>query len=250
MVKTRRRIKPRPRPSSGVYSRRVNSERKKVMTQTITLAIIAILVLLSFVFIIIPGFFRITGDFFDSSTPFQQLDDIAPQVPIISAPPAATSSANIKITGFGEPESTLVLVMNGRKDDSIKIADDGSFEIGIILDEGENTISAYSVDQAENESSITREYISILDTSAPSLEITEPESGTSFESRSNQSIIIKGKTDAGAKVYFNKRVAFPNADGEFEHSYRLEEGENKVEVLAEDKAKNSTKIDLVFNFKL
>jgi len=228
----------------------MNSEKKKVIRQTITIVAVAIVVLLVFIFIIIPGFFKLTGDFFDSSTPFQQSDEIAPQVPIFSAPPAATSSANIKVTGFGEPESELILVLNGRKNDSITINEDGSFEIGLLLDEGENTIAAYSVDKAENESTTTRDYITILDTEAPNLEILEPADGSSFESRINQSITLKGKTDVGVKVYINNRVVFPNDEGEFEHSILLAEGENKIEVHVEDKAKNATKINLVFNFKL
>ena len=118
------------------------------------------------------------------------------------------------------------------------------------MEEGDNTISAYSIDEAENESSMTREYKTLLDTKAPELEILEPGDGDSFESRANQSITLKGKTDVGAKIYVNKRAVFPNSDGEFKHTIRLEEGENKIEVLAEDKAKNSTKMELVFNFKL
>lgn len=250
MVKIRRKINQHARESGGVYSRRVSSEKKKVVHQTVILLLVAFVVLLAFIFIVIPGFFKITGDFFDSSTPFQQVDNIAPQVPIISAPPTATSSANLKITGFGEPESDLILVVNGKKDDSIKISDDGSFEIGLILDEGENLISAYSVDEAKNESSITREYKTLLDTEAPKLEIIEPADGSSFESRSKQSINLIGKTDSGAKIYINKRVVFPNDDGEFEHTILLVEGDNKIEVQAEDKAKNSTKLELTYHFKL
>jgi uncharacterized protein YfaP (DUF2135 family) len=253
MAKTRKRIKPKTRnvtASSGTYSRRVHREKKKVMNQTITIVVVAIVILLAFIFVIIPGFFRITSDFFDSSTPFQQADEIAPQVPIISAPPTATSSASIKVTGFGEPESELILVLNGRKDDSIKIESDGSFEVEVVLEEGENNISAYSIDEAENESTVTREYKTLLDTEPPELEIIEPVDGSLFQSRANQSITLKGKTDVGSRIYVNKRVVFPDSEGEFEHTFRLEEGENKIEVVSEDKAKNSAKIDLVYNFKI
>lgn len=236
--------------SLGGFSRRVNREKKKVVNQSVVLIGFSILILIAFVFVIIPGFFKLTSNFFDSSTPFQQKDEIAPQVPIISAPPTATSSASIKISGFGEPKSELVLILNGQKEDSIEINEDGSFELGIQLDEGKNTIVAYSIDKAENESILTREYETLLDTKAPLLEISEPENGTTFESRANQSITLKGKTDPDTKIYVNKRVVFPNSDGDFEHTLRLEEGENKIEVKSEDKAKNSVKIDLIYNFKL
>lgn len=231
-------------------SRRFNREKKKVMRQTIIMAIVSIIVLLIFIFVIIPGFFRLTTNFFDSSNPFQQSDNIAPQVPLISSPVTATSSAKLKVVGFGEPESDLIVVLNGSKEEPLKISEDGSFELDITLDEGENTISAYSIDKAENESGLTRDYIVLLDTSVPKLEISEPEDGASFESRANQSVTLKGSTDTDAKIYVNRRVVFPNDEGDFEHTLRLEEGENTIEIKAEDKAKNSTTLELKLNFAL
>lgn len=235
--------------AGAASSRRVNSEKKKIVHQTFLLIIFSFIILIAFIFVIIPGFIRLTGDFFDSSTPFQQKDEIAPQIPIISAPPAATSSAQLKVNGFGEPESDLILVLNGRKEGAIKINGDGSFEVGLTLDEGENNISAYCIDKSENESDTTREYMTLLDTEAPKLEVAEPKDGSSFESRAQQSIKIKGTTDKGAKIYVNKRAVFPDEEGNFEHSFMLAEGENKIEVMAEDKAKNSTIVNLTYNFK-
>jgi len=206
-------------PSSSAYSRRVNREKKKLVKQTLFLI-------------------------------FQDVDEIAPQVPIISAPLVATSSASMSITGFGEPESELILVLNGEKNEAVTISDDGSFEVNISLDDGENTITAYSRDEAKNESSVTREYRVMLDTKAPKLEISKPENEASFEGRSNQDVVLEGVTDKDVKVYVNAHIVFPDDEGKFKYTLYLNEGDNEVEIVAKDKAGNSTKSELKLKFKL
>jgi len=232
-------------------SRRVRREKKKVMSQSIMMIAVAFVLFFTFIFVIIPNFFNFITNFLDSSTPFQEVDDIAPQIPIISAPINATNSAQINISGFGEPESSVIFVINGSKQDKITINEDGSFEVPITLESGENKISAYSVDEAENESSTTKDYITIFDNKPPSIEIIDPEDGASFETRSKQSITIQGKTDEneiGTKVYINDRVVFPKEDGSFSYTYRLDEGENLLEVKAQDKAGNTNKIEVMYKF--
>lgn len=238
---------------SGVSSRKVRKEKKKVVSQSIMMIGVAIVLFLTFIFVIIPNFFNFVTNFLDSSSPFQEVDDIAPQIPIISAPVSATNSAQLSISGYAEPESEVIFVHNGAKKDSIKVSDDGSFTFSLQLDEGENKMSAYSVDEAKNESAITKEYITTLDTKAPSIEITDPADGSTFETRANQSITITGKTDendSGIKVYIGGKLVFPKEDGTFSYVYRLNEGENKLEVLVQDKAGNSSKIEVTYSFIL
>lgn len=233
-------------------SRKMRSEKKKAISQSVLFILAAFIILLAFIFVIIPGFFGLISKFLDSSSPFQEVDEIAPQIPILSAPVSATNSAQIKISGYGEPESDVIFILNGVKMSAEKIKDDGSFEVPITLDEGENKITAYSIDAAKNESVLTREYISILDTKAPQIEALEPADKSSFESRANQSVTIIGEIneDTDAKVYINGRVVFPKADGKFSYVFRLEEGDNKIEIIAQDKAGNESKQELLYTFKL
>ncbi|GIK83780.1 MAG: hypothetical protein BroJett025_04020 [Patescibacteria group bacterium] len=223
------------------------------MSQSVMMIGVAVVLFFTFIFVIIPNFFNFITNFLDSSTPFQETDDIPPQIPIISAPVSATNSAELKITGFGEPESFVVFVLNGAKEDKVTITQDGSFEVPLTLSEGENKISAYSVDKADNESAVTKEYITVFDAKPPSIEVTEPADGSSFETRANQSITIKGKTDAddpGIKIYISGRLVFPKDDGSFSYVYRLNEGENKLEIIAQDKAGNSNKTEVTYAFRL
>ncbi len=238
---------------SAAPSRRVRKEKKKVVSQSIMMIGVAVVLFFTFIFVIIPNFFNFITNFLDSSTPFQETDEIAPQIPILSAPISATNSAQIKLTGFGEPESFVVVVFNGSKEEKITVNKDGSFEIPLELSEGENKLSAYSIDAAENESTLTKEYVVLFDMKPPTLEVTEPKDGASFQSRANQSITINGKTDeneTGTKIYINEKLVFPKPDGTFSHTYRLNEGENKLEIRAQDKAGNTNKIEVKYTFSL
>lgn len=238
---------------SPVSSRRVRKEKKKVLSQSVVMIGVAVVIFFTFIFVVIPNFINFVTNFLDSSTPFQETDDIPPQIPILSAPVTATNSAELKISGYGEPESFVIFVINGSKQDKVTIGEDGSFEVPITLEQGENKINAYSVDEAENESATTKDYITLFDSKPPTIENIEPEDGASFETRTNQSVTIKGNTDkdeVGTKIYINERVVFPKEDGTFSYTYHLEEGENKIEIKAIDKAGNQNKVELTYSFSL
>jgi hypothetical protein len=238
---------------SRLPSRRVRKEKKKVMTQSVMMIGVSILLGLAFIFVIIPNFVNFFTNILDSSSPFQEIDKIPPQIPIISTPISATNSADLKISGFGEPESFVVFIINGSKQDQITIKEDGSFEVDVVLNEGENRISAYSIDQSENESSTTKDYLTIFDNKAPEIKNIDPPDGTEIQSRANESMIIKGelgKNEIGTKIFINGRTIFPKSDGTFAHIYQLQEGDNKIEIIAQDKAGNSSKLELNYKFSL
>lgn len=223
-----------------------------MVNQSLFYIVVAVGLLLTFLFVILPGFIGIINRFFASSTPFQQLDTIPPQVPVISAPVPATNSAQLAISGYGEPNAQVILVHNGQKQEPVIIGTEGDFEQMVSLKPDTNTIAFFSVDTAQNESDLTREHQVIFDTVAPVVEIISPEDGASFESRTNQKITISGtvKEDHGAKIYINSRVIFPKSDGTFEYAVQLSEGENKFEIKAEDKAGNTNTTTVTYKFTL
>jgi hypothetical protein len=236
-------------PSS---SRMIKKEKRKVLTQSILMILGAIITLLIFISVILPGFFGLIARIFDSPIGFIETDRLPPQAPIISAPVSATNSASLVVYGFAEPEGEVVFVLNNKNQDPTPTDDEGAFSYELILTEGPNRITAFSIDEDGNESVKTREYLTILDTQPPEIEIIEPENGSVFESRTNQSVTIKGTTDEGGDVrlYINGRVVFPNDNGEFSHTLMLEEGENKIEIRAEDKAGNESVLELTYHFSL
>jgi hypothetical protein len=232
-----------------VTSRLVKKERKKLIRQTVYFGGIAVVIVMMFIFVILPGFLSLFDKFLSGSNPFESEDTLPPQIPMISPPVGATSSANVKLDGFGEPESEVILLLNAVKSGSVVISEEGSFSIDLKLEEGENTIELYAIDLAGNESNSTKTYVSILDTKKPKLEITSPEDGATLNGLSSQNISVKGSTDSGSKVYINGRLSFANADGEFSQQLQLEEGKNEIEIRAVDQANNESGTTITVNLK-
>lgn len=229
-------------------SRLARKESKKLVRQTVVMAGAAIGVIVIFIYVILPSFIKILNVILGDSSSVEITDDIPPQAPVISAPLEATSSARIKINGFSEPNSQVVFVLNGQKSDQFSVEDDGSFENELNLDQGENSLTLYAIDEAGNESNATKNYIIVFDNQPPLLEISSPNDGETIVGKNNQNLVVSGKTEPDAKVYIDEKVTFPNTEGNFSYTFRLEEGENLITVEAIDKGGNVARSELSINF--
>ncbi len=238
---------PRPEYAS---SRLVRKERQKLVKQTFLLIIASILILFGFIFVVIPGFIRIINAFLSDASSLNPIDTLPPQVPIVSAPVQATNSAQLLITGFGEAGSTLVFLLNGNRDQEITIQDTGDFEIDATLLEGENTVSAYAIDAAKNESAVSKSYLVLLDTEKPSIQITNPSEGQEIQGRANQDLTITGKTEPKSRILINDRLVFPDSEGAFTHRIRLSEGENNLKFTVTDQGGNVLEQEYKVTFRL
>ncbi|MBD3250552.1 MAG: hypothetical protein GF381_03230 [Candidatus Pacebacteria bacterium] len=231
-----------------VSSRLAKKESAKLTKQAIMLILLSLGVVALFVFVVVPNVIRLFFSVIDSSSPFEQTDNIPPQPPVISSPVSATSSAKLKIKGYGEPESEVVFVINNDRQKIEEVDQDGQFESLVSLSEGQNTLSLYSIDRADNES-IAKRYQILVDTQAPELVVDHPQDGAKFELEKNQVVEIRGLTESGAKVYINGRLSMANDEGVFAQRYRLSEGENKLEIRAVDQAGNQTTQELTVSFE-
>lgn len=233
-----------------VSSRLAKHEQQKMLRQTLTYGVGAVILGLTFIFIILPYSIRfITGVTNGDQIPTED-DSLPPQVPILSAPPVATTSATIAVTGYGQAQTDVILVVNGSQQDSKPVADDGTFSFEAQLSEGENTIAAFSKSKSEKESELSQAYTVVMDTQPPTLEIAQPTDGQSIELRRNQNTTISGKTDPGSTVTVNGRMIYAQTDGSFSSQYQLNEGENTLDFIAIDKAGNETKKSLKVTFRL
>jgi uncharacterized protein YfaP (DUF2135 family) len=235
--------------TGNLSSRLAKREQKKAVRQTVMYLITAVFLIVAFVFIVVPGFLRFVASL-SGSTITDSGDTFPPQVPVIAAPFEATSSASIDINGYGEADSQVVLVLNGNELEKKTIGSDGTFTASVPLSDGENSLTAYSVDANNNESSTGKTYVIIYDNEAPKLEISEPQPNQQIELRKNQTLTIKGTTEANARVRVNGRLVFANSEGAFTTTYQLSEGENKLTIEAEDKASNKTLQEITVTFKL
>lgn len=232
-----------------VASRLAKTEQKKIFQQTLLIIGAAIAVVIIFLFVILPAVIRLAVNLSEGTIGFEEQDTVPPQTPIVSAPPQATTESLVTISGFGEAGSTVRLVVNGAQAEQTTVDEEGAFAIDVGLEPGENTVTAYSIDPAENESGLSPEFTIISDNQAPEIVLTSPEDGQEFVSKQNQSITVEGTTEPDAFVFINGRRYRADEEGAFSASVRLSEGDNELQLRAEDQAGNETELTLTVSFK-
>lgn len=220
-----------------------------MIRQSTWMIILAIAGLLLFVFIVMPQavqlFFRIFGA---GDLSFSQEDSVPPQVPVVTLPPEATKESSVVLEGFGEADSQVVVVVNGQEDGKIDVNQEGQFLYTLDLTEGDNAVSLYGVDKAENKSN-NRDFTIVMDKTAPSLAFEDLDDGKQVTLRKNQNFLIRGETEAGSQLALNDRNVYVNNDGTFSTNYYLQEGDNSLKFVTTDKAGNQTMREVRINFK-
>lgn len=230
-----------------VSSRLAKRETSKAIRQTILIVLLTIGLGIAFLVLVLPAVIKFTVP--NTGTPLGG-DTDAPQVPLLSAPIPATFSAQVAISGYGEKESEVVLVVNGVEISKQPVtSDDGLFTMDAPITEGENSISLFAQDSSGNKSALSKSYTVIMDATAPTIEIESPANGSTIELTKNQLTTIKGKTEPNASVTVDGRTVRANTEGIFTTTKQLAEGENKISILATDSAGNQSTIELTLTFK-
>lgn len=162
--------------------------------------------------------------------------DAVPPSLDIAYPPEnlITNKAEIEVSGMVDPSVSVLI-----NDKVASKEQNGSFSMMIKLSEGQNVITLLAKNRRGLTTEITR--VVTLDTKPPKLMIDEIDPQVTKDT-----IIIKGKTEAGAVVSITTTKdpsdvpVDPN--GEFSFTIKLEKGYNTIEVVAIDPATNSTLI--------
>lgn len=167
-------------------------------------------------------------------------DIIPPQSPIISALPDATNSARIVVEGFTEPDANVELLLNDQVEKILKADMSGSFLFETLLKSGQNRVQLRAKDEANNES-LSEVYLVTMDSKPIELIVSTPKDGSEYFGRTNQVIDIKGEVDkSGSQVTVNNSFVMVDKDGAFLHRFMLSGGENIINIVATDKAGNTT----------
>lgn len=176
---------------------------------------------------------------------------IRPQTPSFNAPGNYTNQQQLTLTGYGTPSTQIQFILNDDDSNSklrTHVAQNGEFSFVITLEEGENTIQAYSLDNAGHTSNESKIYHVTLDTQEPEVDLEAPENHQEFHGRDQQTIQIKGHTEPGARLIVNNRATRADVDGYFELDYHLQDGENALIVQALDNAENQTETTISVTF--
>ena len=237
--------------SAPVTTRVVKREQAKMLRQTIVWTLISVVILLVFLFIILPNAPRLLAKIAEKNSAFGQEDTIPPQVPVFNSPALATNTKLLEVSGFAEAKSQVLVVLNGNQVADLTVGDDATFKYAIELQEGENYLQAFSKDSSENESILSKEYVVMLDTQAPSLQFSESiKDGVQIVGKENRTYTLSGVTEPNAKVAINDRFLFARADGSFSYQIQLNEGDNVIKFIITDKAGNNLEQELHLLYKL
>ncbi|PZF22096.1 hypothetical protein DEJ05_15710, partial [Curtobacterium sp. MCLR17_045] len=172
------------------------------------------------------------------------VDTKAPTAPVVTSP-SDLSDGTGPITGTAEPGSTVII----RDEDGNEIGrgeanDDGDFSIELDepLDDGEHKLELIAQDKAGNESDPTDTTVDV-DTETPDAPVV-----TSPSDLSDGTGPISGTAEPGSTLIIRDEDGNEigrgeaNDDGDFsiELDEPLDDGEHQLELIAEDKAGNSS----------
>lgn len=161
--------------------------------------------------------------------------------PVLDPLQEATNSGLIKVSGTGDKEATIKIVLNNVEILKVLSDKDGRFQTAKIkLSEGTNTISATST-LNNQESSPSTQLTIIFKKSQPNLEVENPKDNQKFSD--NKEITISGTTDPENRVTINERFVIIGWDGKFKYPVTLTDGDNNLKIIASDNAGNQTTVE-------
>lgn len=159
----------------------------------------------------------------------------------ISSPNNDTWTKESLITVSGTVPAGASLKVNGQ---DATVAANGQFQREVILQEGDNILRIEATDDVGNVTS--QEIIIHRKSSVPSLSVNVDD-GTTFQ---QEEVQIIGKTDAGAAVLVGGKTVAVSSLGEFQTTVSLLNGDNLLDVVAQDQAGNATKLQRRLRFEL
>lgn len=225
-----------------MISRRYRVQEKRTTRNAVLLLLLSVGLLLFLLFFGIPSlinFAVFVSNLKDSSTPIAQDDKTPPIPPQLDEPPRYIKTDKIIVGGRAEAGSTLKLFHQGKLIKETLVDDKSNYSLDIQLEKGENTLYVTATDKAGNESDHSSQRVVFYDLEPPALEVTKPKDGDTFLG-DNKTVDIEGVVELDSKVTINDRLAIVGADGKFNYTFTLSEGENTIIVIALDPAENKT----------
>jgi len=177
------------------------SKRQAVLFSFLTLVLLAGVILLG-----IPSLIKMAvflSNLRSSGQSVEANDTVAPAPPRLQPMVEATDNAQLCLKGFAESGSTVKISQGSEEISEVLVDKDGQFTVSeITLKTGENKFKAQAVDSSGNQSKFSSTITVILDTTPPSLSISQPEEGQEFFDEEKE-ILIAGETEANVNLRVN-----------------------------------------------
>lgn len=168
--------------------------------------------------------------------------------PILDPLDTATNSATIDITGTAGSGKYVVLYINGKQIKKADVKADNTFAFhDAELDSGTNEVKVKAFSDNDKESKYSDSETVTYSNKAPSLTVDFPNDGETYH-KDNNPLKVRGKTDPNIRVTINDFWAMIDDDGNYSYNLPLQNGENKIKVIATDDAGNKTEKDITVSY--
>lgn len=232
-------------PDRSRLSRRLENQTKKRLLINLVGIVVILVLVITFAIPLIGTMSTFLAGAKNAVETSEKKDEFR-QPPVLDTQPAATNSAQVHITGTAFADQSVVLYVNGIKQDSVKTKKDGTFSFtDVTLEKGKNTIKTKALVD-KKETAFSNEIAIEYKSEPPSLTIDNPKDGQTF-GKDDSTTNVTGKTDPGARITVNNFWAIVEDNGDFSYMLRLQGGENKITVTATDEAENKTQKEIKVN---
>lgn len=249
----------RPAPVETLAKSRINNpaapikmgeaEKQKLLIQLISLSAGIVVLLILFLTVFFPLMVHYTG--LENSKKYNpEIAQIKPQTPMFNAPASATNSAELVLNGFTSNDTQVQFIIDGAatEENLLTVSSNGEFIFTYRFDEGEHTLSAYTIDENGLQSDTTKEYQILIDQTVPTLIIDDLKNDQEIVGKDKKTLTIRGITEPQAQVMINSQRTKADADGNFTLDYTLQNGDNRLKILAYDRAGNQVEEELTIKF--
>ncbi len=184
-----------------------------------------------------------------ATDPAGNLNTLEREIVLVTEPPEITVSEPINdewtnesiVNVAGAVPAGASLKVNGQE---ATVAEDGTFQREVILQEGDNILRIEATDDVGNVA--TQELILHRKTTPPGLELNVEDNAVFQQSE----VQLNGKTEPGAVVTVAGQAVTVSPLGEFQTTVNLVDGQNLLDVVAQDQAGNVTRLQRRLNFQV
>ncbi|RSD29097.1 S8 family peptidase [Mesobacillus subterraneus] len=159
--------------------------------------------------------------------------------PTISSPVdgAYTNEGTVTVKGEAAPTTTVHIYNDGEEIATVGASDEGSYEVDVELQEGENILTA-KASTVQGVTDASEAVVVSYDPHAPELAITSPADGSKIN---KETVTVTGTIadDYLEEVTVNGTAAKVEG-GKYSARVMLDEGDNEIKVVAKDKAGNTS----------
>lgn len=228
---------------------RLERKSDRQSKQVIILFTVGSFVLLGlFIYFGVPALFTLAGTISGMGKTDETFEEkVILNTPSLTRDFEATKSAEISVRGVADPNSKVELSRNSISVGIESANDSGAFLFKeIALEKGRNEFVAKTISSKGQESRPSGSYVVIYSTSGPKMELSNNDGDVVRESP----YAFTGKVDpVSANVSVNDRLAIVDSQGNFSYYMTLNNGDNKINVLATDEAGNETKQEINLKYE-